>query len=104
MILVFSPKRVSPTVSLEIVGDFNEEVVQPVPQYLLTPSPINSEYNKQNENETITSELKYVAQNPRIHPQESDSEEPQPPENRFLRTRGNIRNLNPVADGDEEEE
>ncbi|MBW0464679.1 hypothetical protein O181_004394 [Austropuccinia psidii MF-1] len=100
MILVFSLKRVSPA----ILGEFNKEVVhQQVPQYLPTPSPSNSEYNQTSKNETNTSDLIFVAQKPRIHPQESDFNGPQPLAKRLLRPRANITNVNQAADDDEEE-
>ncbi|MBW0492942.1 hypothetical protein O181_032657 [Austropuccinia psidii MF-1] len=65
MIVVFSPSRVSPGLSTEIVDDLNEEVVQPAPQYLPTPSPVNSENNQPHKIQTIKSELRDVPQNTR---------------------------------------
>ncbi|MBW0471107.1 hypothetical protein O181_010822 [Austropuccinia psidii MF-1] len=68
------------------------------------PSPVNFENNQSKKIETITSELKSVAQNQRIPPQDSDSDGSQPPEKRLLRPRENIRSINQVADDQEEEE
>ncbi|MBW0480162.1 hypothetical protein O181_019877 [Austropuccinia psidii MF-1] len=90
--------------SPEIVGDFNEEVVQKAPQHLPAPSLFQSQMNQPNNKETITSHLRSVAQNSRRHPQDYDSYGPQPPLKKLLRLRENMRNVNQVPDDEEEEE
>ncbi|MBW0471087.1 hypothetical protein O181_010802 [Austropuccinia psidii MF-1] len=96
MILLFSHKRVVTRVSPKVV-------VQPVPQYILAPSPVSSERNRPNNIEKIPSQIRPVTQNTRIHPQDSDSNGPQPPAKKFLTPRENMRNANKVTDNEGEE-